>query len=134
MRETFYRDTLCEKVCVWFRGAEEGEGDIGVGGMIVSRKELLLNLKIGEITIEKSTITLLKSTLTEPFRISLGTQYDYNECVVEFVSREANGYGEGSIDTEITGESPAGVFETIAYILEGMKNRFILKETNSVDS
>lgn len=91
--------------------------------MIAASKELGLNLKIGDITIEKSVITLLKSPLVEPFRISLGTQYDYNGCIVELISGETTGYGEGSTLAEITGESPSGIFETIAYILEGMKGK-----------
>lgn len=92
--------------------------------MSVSRKEVVdLDVRVGNVIIRKAKVNLLKIPLTTPFRISLGTVYDYEGTIVELISEDHSGFGEGSTIQEITGEVPAGVFETSVQILRHLKGR-----------
>ena len=90
---------------------------------VLNEKVVDLNVQVGDLKIQKAKVYHIKLPLTEPFKISLGTQYDYSGTVVELDSGEIEGYGEGSTIEEITGEVPAGVFETALHILNRLKDR-----------
>ena len=94
--------------------------------MTVSRnREIELNVTIGDVNIRGAKVDLLQIPLTEPFRISLGTVYDYSGTILELKSDGPSGFGEGSTIQEITGEAPPAVYETVIDILLRVKgNRY----------
>lgn len=91
--------------------------------MSKSTREINLNIMVGDIEVEKATVSFLNIPLKSPFRISLGTITDYGGTIVELHSGQLSGYGEGSTVPEITGESPFGIFETVCYIFGRMRGK-----------
>ncbi|MDA8055536.1 MAG: dipeptide epimerase [Thermoplasmatales archaeon] len=91
------------------------------------RKETIeTDIKIGDTNVARANVVLLNVPLTEPFKISLGTVYDYSGTILELDSGNESGFGEGSTIQEITGEVPAAVYETVLQILKQLKgNRYL---------
>lgn len=91
------------------------------------RNEMInVDIRIGDMKIPEAKVFLLQVPLTEPFKISLGTVYDYSGTILEFNTGDETGYGEGSTIQEITGEVPAAVYETVLQILKRLKgNRYL---------
>jgi len=84
-------------------------------------KEIDLNIGIGDMRIDGASVHLLQIPLTEPFKISLGTVYDFSGTLLELKSGNISGFGEGSTIREITGEVPPAVYETVIEILLQLK-------------
>ncbi|MEM0135918.1 MAG: dipeptide epimerase [Thermoplasmatales archaeon] len=95
--------------------------------MTILRSETIeTDIKVGDLRIPKANLSLLQIPLTEPFRISLGTVFDYSGTILEFNSDGEKGYGEGSTIQEITGEVPSSVYDTVLQILKGLRgNKYI---------
>ncbi|MGC8618594.1 MAG: dipeptide epimerase [Thermoplasmata archaeon] len=95
--------------------------------MTISRnREIELNISVGGVKISGASVHLLQIPLTEPFRISLGTVYDYSGTILELKSDGSSGFGEGSTIREITGEAPPAVYETVIDLLLRLNgNRYV---------
>ena len=78
---------------------------------------------ISDLNIDHAVVYLVTAEMTEPFSISLGTQYDFKGVFVELVSGKESGYGECSTIPEITGEFPEAAFETAKRILMAINSK-----------
>lgn len=78
---------------------------------------------ISDLNIDNATVYMVTAHMTEPFSISLGTQYIFRGVFIEFVSEKENGYGECSTIPEITGEFPDSAFETAKSLLLGINGK-----------
>ncbi len=85
--------------------------------MKTSSFKVKTNFAISDLKIDYATVYMVTAAMTEPFSISLGTQYDFRGVFVELASEKDKGYGECSTIPEITGEFPDSAFETAKSML-----------------
>ena len=85
--------------------------------MRTTQKSLKCAFSIGDIKVSGASLYVVSAPMTEPFSISLGTQYDFNGLFVELACGSEKGYGECSTIPEITGEYTSAAMETAQNIL-----------------
>jgi o-succinylbenzoate synthase len=72
---------------------------------------------IGDVKVKGASLYRVSAPMTEPFSISLGTQYDFDGLFVELDGESEKGYGECSTIPEITGEYTGAALETANNII-----------------
>jgi L-alanine-DL-glutamate epimerase-like enolase superfamily enzyme len=87
------------------------------------QSEIKSEFTIGDVKIKKAYVYKVNAKMTEPFSISLGTQYDFEGVFVQLVGESENGYGECSTIPEITGEFPNAAHDTAVMLLSAMKGK-----------
>jgi L-alanine-DL-glutamate epimerase-like enolase superfamily enzyme len=87
------------------------------------KSEINTKFSIGEFKIRKAYVYRVNAKMTEPFSISLGTQYDFDGIFVELIGDSESGYGECSTIPEITGEFPGAAVDTATMILGSINEK-----------
>lgn len=81
------------------------------------QKSVKCAFSIGDVKVKGASLYRVNAPMTEPFSISLGTQYDFDGLFVELEGKSEKGYGECSTIPEITGEYTGAAMETAQSIL-----------------
>jgi len=82
-----------------------------------------LSMRLAGIRIDEAIVHQLKIPLQSTFTTSLGSEDFYDAIVVELHSDRIVGYGEGTTDVRITGETSGIMYEAATYLLDRAERR-----------
>ena len=82
-----------------------------------------LSMRLAGIRIDEAIVHQLRIPLQSTFTTSLGSEDFYDAIVVELHSDRIVGYGEGTTDVRITGETSGIMYEAATYLLDRAERR-----------
>jgi L-Ala-D/L-Glu epimerase len=92
------------------------------------------NMRLAGIRIDEAIVHQLKIPLQSTFTTSLGSEDYYDAIAIELHSDRIVGYGEGTTDVRITGETSGIMYEAATYLLDRVEGRTFESLESFIDS